>query len=159
MKNLCYNRTLQKGYPKPCNKNLHHKTWTLKVFWTFVGGGGSTMGYKLAGFHHLGGVEIDNKMAKIYQTNHSPEYFYHEDIRDFNQRNDLPEELYELDILDGSPPCSAFSMAWQREECWGKEKVFKEGQKKQILDELVFVFCDELPTKKWTNFLSPMLRF
>ncbi|PTT71001.1 hypothetical protein DD829_21265 [Chryseobacterium sp. HMWF035] len=69
------------------------------------------MGYKLAGFHHLGGVEIDNKMAKIYQTNHSPEYFYHEDIRDFNTRTDLPEELYELDILDGSPPCSAFSMS------------------------------------------------
>ncbi|MCQ4142520.1 DNA cytosine methyltransferase [Chryseobacterium sp. EO14] len=50
-------------------------------------------------------------MAKIYQTNHSPEHFYHEDIRDFNRRNDLPKELYELDILDGSPPCSAFSMS------------------------------------------------
>jgi DNA (cytosine-5)-methyltransferase 1 len=69
------------------------------------------MGYKLAGFQHLGGVEIDGRMAKIYQTNHSPEHFYHEDIRDFNQRTDLPKELYELDILDGSPPCSAFSMS------------------------------------------------
>ncbi|PVV54757.1 hypothetical protein DD829_17385 [Chryseobacterium sp. HMWF035] len=50
-------------------------------------------------------------MAKIYQKNHSPEYFYREDIRDFNQRDSLPEELSDLDILDGSPPCSAFSMS------------------------------------------------
>lgn len=81
-------------------------------------------------------------MAKVYQTNHAPKYFYHEDIRDFNQRNDLSDELYDLDILDGSPPCSTFSMSGHREANWGKEKIFKEGQKKQVLDELVFVFCD-----------------
>ena len=131
--NLTYDRNLNRDYPPP---------HSLKVFWTFVGGGGSTMGYKLAGFQHLWGVEIDGRMAKIYHANHSPEYFYHEDIRDFNQRTDLPKELYDLDILEGSPPCSAFSMAWQREKNWGKEKVFKEWQIKQILDELVYVFCD-----------------
>lgn len=106
------------------------------------------MGYKLAGFQHLGGVEIDPKMAKIYQTNHAPKYFYHEDIRDFNLRTDLPNELSGLDILDGSPPCSAFSMSGKREETWGKEKTFKEGQKKQVLDELVFVFCDTVEKLK-----------
>ena len=131
-KNLKYNRKLQ-DYPPAHN---------LKVFWTFVGGGGSTMGYKLAGFQHLWGVEIDPKMAKIYQANHTPEYFYLEDIRDFNQRGNLPTELFNLDILDGSPPCSAFSMAGHREETRWKQKMFKEGQKKQVLDELVLVFCD-----------------
>lgn len=133
MTNLHYRRTLKEGYPK---------TNGLTVFWTFVGWGWSAMGYKLAGFRHLGGVEIDRKMAKIYQKNHSPEYFYLEDLRDFNERDGLPPELYHLDILDGSPPCSAFSMSWKREQNRWKEKVFKEGQKKQILDELVFVFCD-----------------
>ena len=137
-RNLNYDRKLQDYHP-PTN---------LKVFWTFVGGGGSTMGYKLIGFQHLWGVEIDPKMAKIYQNNHSPKYFYLEDIRDFNQRNDLPNELYELDILDGSPPCSTFSMSGKREETWGKQKIFKEGQKKQILDELVFVFCDTVEKLK-----------
>jgi len=137
-KNLKYNRKLQ-DYPAPHN---------LKVFWNFVGGGGSTMGYKLAGFHHLGGVEIDPKMAKIYQTNHSPKYFYLEDIRDFNLRTDLPEELYHLDILDGSPPCSAFSMSGKREETRWKQKMFKEWQKKQVLDELVLVFCDTVEKLK-----------
>lgn len=100
------------------------------------------MGYKLVGFHHLGGVEMDKKMASIYLKNHRPDHFYVEDIRIFNQRNDLPKELYCLDILDGSPPCSTFSMSGNREADRGKEKVFREGQQKQVLDELVFVFCD-----------------
>lgn len=116
----------------------------LTAFGTFVCGGGSTMGYKLAGFEHLGGVEIDPRMAEIYTRNHHPKHFYLEDIRDFNQREDLPKELYELDILDGSPPCTTFSMAGKRERGWGKEKYFKEGQKKQTLDDLVFVYCDTI---------------
>jgi DNA (cytosine-5)-methyltransferase 1 len=65
-------------------------------------------------------------MADLYIKNHYPKYFYYEDIREFNQRNDLPDELYDLDILDGSPPCSTFSMSGNREADWGKEKVFKE---------------------------------
>lgn len=116
----------------------------LKVFGTFVCGGGSSMGYKLAGYTHLGGVEIDPSIAKIYNTNHHPKYMYVEDLRDFNKRTDLPDELYELDVLDGSPPCSTFSFAGSREDAWGKMKKFSEGQKEQTLDDLVFVYCDTI---------------
>jgi DNA (cytosine-5)-methyltransferase 1 len=112
----------------------------LKVFGTFVCGGGSTMGYKLAGYEHLGGVEIDPKIAKIYNANHAPKHLYVEDIRDFVKRNDIPQELYELDILDGSPPCSTFSMSGSREKSWGKKKKFREGQKEQVLDDLFFEY-------------------
>jgi len=110
----------------------------LNVFGTFICGGGSTMGYKLAGFNHLGGVEIDPKIADVYKANHNPKYLYVEDIREFNKRTDLPDELYNLDLLDGSPPCSSFSMAGNREKDWGKKKVFKEGQSLQTLDDLFF---------------------
>ena len=55
---------------------------------------------------------------------------------------DLPEELYHLDILDGSPPCTTFSTAGVREESWGKKKKFREGQAEQTLDDLFFVFLD-----------------
>ena len=55
-------------------------------------------------------------------------------------KEDLPEELYALDILDGSPPCSVFSTAGEREAGWNKEKVFREGQAKQKLDDLFFHF-------------------
>jgi DNA (cytosine-5)-methyltransferase 1 len=128
-----YKWFLKDGYPK---KN------GLNVFGTFICGGGSTMGYKLAGYNHLGGVEIDKKVADVYDANHKPKYLYNEDIREFNKRTDLPEELYKLDILDGSPPCSTFSMAGSREKAWGKEKQFREGQALQTLDDLVFVYCD-----------------
>lgn len=110
----------------------------LKVFGTFICGGGSTMGYKLAGFNHLGGVEIDPQVADVYKTNHDPKYLFVEDIREFANKTEFPEELYNLDILDGSPPCSSFSMAGNREKDWGKEKVFREGQAKQRLDDLFF---------------------
>ena len=98
------------------------------------------MGYKLAGFDVIGANEIDPEMAWHYQTNHKPKHYFLEDIRTFRKRLDLPGELFELDILDGSPPCSSFSMAGSREDGWGKEKVFKEGQAKQTLDDLFFEF-------------------
>jgi DNA (cytosine-5)-methyltransferase 1 len=47
-----------------------------------------------------------------------------------------------LDILDGSPPCSTFSMAGSREKAWGKDKHFREGQAKQVLSDLFFDYLD-----------------
>jgi DNA (cytosine-5)-methyltransferase 1 len=126
--------------------------WTLKdanftkdkgkVFSCFACGGGSTMGYKLAGFDVIGCNEIDAKMMDAYVTNHNPKYSFLESITTFKKRKDLPKELYELDILDGSPPCSSFSMAGNREKDWGKAKKFREGQADQVLDTLFFDFID-----------------
>ena len=70
------------------------------------------------------------------------EFSYLEPIQTFKLRKDLPKELYNLDILDGSPPCSSFSMAGNREKDWGKEKKFREGQAEQVLDNLFFDFID-----------------
>ena len=134
-----YKWNLADGYPA---KRIEPNG--LKVFGTFICGGGSTMGYKLAGYTHLGGVEIDTQVADIYQTNHNPKHFYKEDIRLFNKRTDLPEELYNLDLLDGSPPCSTFSTSGSREKAWGKKKQFKEGQAFQTLDDLVFEYCNTI---------------
>jgi len=138
------------------NKELQeHKfpyEWTLKdviftkekgtVFSCFACGGGSTMGYKLAGFDVIGHNDIDKKMIDVYKVNHNPKFSFLESITTFAKRKDLPTELYNLDILDGSPPCSSFSMAGNREKDWGKEKVFREGQAEQVLDTLFFDFID-----------------
>ena len=114
----------------------------IKVFSCFSCGGGSTMGYKLAGCQVIGNCEIDEHISKLYIKNHHPLYSYHMDIRDFVMLPDadLPAELYDLDILDGSPPCSVFSMAGNRENDWGKAKRFREGQAAQTLDDLFFEF-------------------
>jgi DNA (cytosine-5)-methyltransferase 1 len=132
-----YEWKLSDGYPAK-SIDYHGK----KVFSCFACGGGSTMGYKLAGYEVIGCNEIDPKMMAAYIANHNPKYSYLEPIQTFKLRNDLPSELYELDILDGSPPCSSFSMAGNREKDWGKEKKFREGQAKQELDTLFFDFID-----------------
>ena len=126
--------------------------WTLKdavftkdkgnVFSCFACGGGSSLGYKLAGFDVIGCNEIDKRMMDVYLRNNDPKYYYLEPIQTFKLHKDLPEELYCLDILDGSPPCSTFSVAGDREKSWGKLKKFKEGQAEQILDTLFFDFID-----------------
>ena len=122
----------------------------LTVFSLFACGGGSTMGYKLAGCDVIGCVEIDPKMNELYVLNHHPKYNYCMDIRDFNKipNEELPEELFHLNILDGSPPCSSFSMSGDREDSWGKEKHFREGQKAQVLDELPFVMIETVDKLK-----------
>ncbi len=130
---ISYDWLLSKSYPQ---KN------GLKVFSCFSCGGGSTMGYKLAGYEVIGNVELDKKINEVYKKNHNPKYNYCMDIRGFNKLDNLPSDLYELDILDGSPPCSSFSVSGNRDKDWNKEKYFAEGQKKQILDDLFFYFID-----------------
>lgn len=130
--------------------NTYAHKWTLEdlpepaddmptVFSTFSCGGGSTMGYKLAGFNVIGANDIDPEMREHYETNLHPKHYIEAPIKDLTTL-DLPEELFNLDILDGSPPCSTFSMAGLREEGWGKEKHFREGQAVQVLDDLFFDF-------------------
>lgn len=114
----------------------------FKVYSCFACGGGSTMGYKLAGYEVIGANDIDKEMAKIYQKNHNPKYYHLMDIKELVKQDNLPEEMYNLDILDGSPPCSTFSMSGKREEDWGKKKKFREGQAEQVLSDLFFDFID-----------------
>lgn len=111
----------------------------FKVFSTFSGGGGSSQGYKMAGYDVIGCNEIDPRQMEIYVHNLKPKYSYLEDIRTFRLREDLPKELYELDILDASFPCSLFSAAnLKADDKKGKEVKFREGQAKQTLDDLAF---------------------
>lgn len=111
------------------------------------------MGYKLAGCEVIGDLEIDKRINDVYVANHHPKYNFLMDIREFNKKENLPEELFNLDILDGSPPCSTFSMAGQREEAWGKEKKFREGQALQTLDDLLFIFLDTVNKLKPKTFI------
>ena len=120
----------------PKNKN------GFKVYSCFACGGGSSFGYKLAGYDVIGANDIDKQMAEIYKENHHPKYYHLMDIRSLVKEKGLPEEMFDLDILDGSPPCSTFSLSGKREQDWGKSKKFREGQVEQTLDDLFFDFID-----------------
>lgn len=113
----------------------------LKVMSTFACGGGSSMGYKLAGYEVIAANDIDPEMAWHYKKNLNPKYYFLCPIKDL-LKMDLPKELFGIDILDGSPPCSTFSMAGKREKNWGKNKKFREGQSKQVLSDLFFDFIE-----------------
>lgn len=130
-------------------EHKRHKTGQGRLcFFYFFMWGGSSLGYKKAGFKVLGNVEIDPKVNDLYITNCKPQYNFCEDLREFNKREDLPAELYDLDILDGSPPCTSFSMAGVRDRDWQKKKKFKEGQATQTLDDLFFIFLDTVEKLK-----------
>lgn len=113
----------------------------LKVMSTFACGGGSSMGYKLAGCDVIAANDIDPEMAAHYQKNLQPQHYFLCPIRDLLEK-DLPPELYDLDILDGSPPCSTFSTSGAREKSWGQDRHFREGQAKQVLSDLFFDYLD-----------------
>lgn len=128
----------------------------FRVFSFFSCGGGSSMGYKLAGFDVIGNCEIDQQIFEIYKKNHNPLYSFNMDIRDFLhlEDNEIPKELFEIDILDGSPPCSVFSMAGNRENDWGRSKKFREGQSQQKLDDLFFEYIKAIDKLKPKVFIA-----
>ena len=113
----------------------------LTVMSTFACGGGSSMGYKRAGCTIAAANDIDPEMAWHYQHNLHPPTYLLCPIGDLLTR-DLPSDLFNLDILDGSPPCSTFSMAGSREDAWGKKKHFREGQASQVLSDLFFDYLN-----------------
>lgn len=107
----------------------------------FSGGGGSSMGYMLSGYNVVGAIECDSMMSKRYTDNLGPKAYgiprtmmVSDAINEMSAA--IPDVLGSLDILDGSPPCSSFSMAGKRDTNWGINKKFREGQADQVLDQL-----------------------
>lgn len=114
----------------------------VRVMTTFSCGGGSSMGYKLAGCDVVAANDIDPVMAAHYKRNLRPANYFLGPIAGVTKAPTLPDDVLSIDILDGSPPCSTFSMAGQREKNWGKNKAFREGQATQVLSDLFFDFLD-----------------
>jgi DNA-cytosine methyltransferase len=89
----------------------------FKCFSTFAGGGGSSTGYRLAGGRVIGACEFVPEAALTYRRNFPDALVDTRDIRQVlsDGAGELMRSLGivvgELDILDGSPPCSEFSVA------------------------------------------------
>lgn len=88
---------------------------------TFAGGGGSSTGYRLAGGKVIAINEFVEEAIKTYSTNFPDTIVIPGDIKKISGKDFLEAgklQVGELDILDGSPPCSAFSVAGKREKNW-----------------------------------------
>lgn len=111
---------------------------------TFAGSGGSSTGHRLAGFKVLLASEFVDKAAETYRANAAPyTKIDTSDIRDVSASDLLSATglgIGELDLFDGSPPCSAFSTAGKRDAGWGQEKIYSTG-KVQIVDDLFFEYA------------------
>ena len=114
----------------------------FKVVSTFAGGGGSSTGYRLAGGLILGINEFIPAAQDAYAKNYPETHIFKQDIRQLTGvaiLDQLGLQKGELDIFDGSPPCSSFSMAGLREKGWGREK--KYSDKVQRSDDLFFEYA------------------
>ena len=113
----------------------------MRVISLFSGIGGSSEGYINAGAEVLAAVEFLDYQAKVYRANHPDTILYEEDIRLLDPLSILKDvglKVGELDVLDGSPPCSSFSVSGKGSKGWGEAKSY--GNRKQVTDDLFFEY-------------------
>jgi len=123
---------------------------------TFSGCGGSSLGYRMAGFKVLWASEFVEAARTCYVANKAPHTIV--DGRDI--RNVTAGEVLaamglregELDLLDGSPPCASFSTAGKRAKGWGQVKKYSDTQ--QRTDDLFFEYVRILRGIKPRTFVA-----
>jgi hypothetical protein len=114
----------------------------FSVISTFAGCGGSSLGYRMAGFKVLWASEFVDAARTVYEANAAPGTIV--DGRDIREVDPLAVlktlglKPGDLDVLDGSPPCASFSTAGKRDAHWGEAK--KYSDKTQRTDDLFFEF-------------------
>lgn len=99
-----------------------------KVISTFAGCGGSSLGYKWAGFKELLAIDFDKNAVETFRLNFPDVPCWQRDITTI-KANEILEfcniKVGELDILDGSPPCQGFSTAGKRQVSDSRNNLFK----------------------------------
>jgi len=100
------------------------------VISTFAGGGGSSLGYSMAGYKELLAVEWDNNAVETFKLNFPDVPVYHGDIAKLTVEECMElaglTEPEELDLLEGSPPCQGFSTAGKRILHDPRNQLFRE---------------------------------
>jgi DNA (cytosine-5)-methyltransferase 1 len=136
-------KEMKPPYKVPSMEEIRALPWNgFTAASTFSGCGGSSTGYRMAGFKLLWASEFIDAARDSYKANAAPHTIV--DGRDI--REVQPEDILkatglnpgELDLFDGSPPCASFSTAGKREAGWGKVK--KYSDKEQRTDDLFFEY-------------------
>ena len=89
----------------------------LTVISTFAGCGGSSLGYKKAGYKELLAIDFNKNAVETFKLNFPEVPVWERDITKVSADEILKFckiKKGELDILDGSPPCQGFSTAGKR---------------------------------------------
>jgi len=119
-------------------KSVDRKLFTYISF--FAGGGGSSCGYKLAGGDCKFVNEFQQVAVDTYLENWPGTPHICGDIKNVTGKQIMEMtgiKKYELDIMDGSPPCPPFSMSGTKQKGWGKEKT-AYGMKQKNIEDLTW---------------------
>ena len=123
-------------YTVPTMAEIERIPWNgYNVVSTFSGGGGSCLGYRMAGFRVLWANEFVEEAQKTYRANHPGVILNTKDIRTVTPEEILQEiemKPGDVDLFDGSPPCCAFSTAGRKEKGWNQERAYSDGKSQQI---------------------------
>lgn len=129
-------------YKVPSMKEIWSLPWNgYNVVSTFSGGGGSCLGYEMAGYHVVWANEFIPEAQKTYRLNHPNTFLNTQDIRTVTAEQIIKETNIpkgEIDLFDGSPPCCAFSTCGSREKGWGKVRKYSDSA--QRVDDLFFEY-------------------
>ena len=123
----------------------------FNVLSTFAGGGGSSTGYRLAGGKILAVNEFVPEAQNTYKENYPDTTIVPGDIKELTGTYLMEQagiKVGELDLLDGSPPCSAFSMAGSvshgegrtHADAFGKKKKYSDIEGVENVEDLFFEF-------------------
>ena len=123
----------------------------FNVLSTFAGGGGSSTGYRLAGGKILAINEFVEEAQNTYRENYPNTTIIPGDIKKLTGTYLMEQagiSVSQLDILDGSPPCSAFSMAGSvshgegrtHADAFGKTKQYSDIKGVENVEDLFFEF-------------------
>jgi len=90
----------------------------VNVISTFAGCGGSSLGYKLAGFKELLAIDFDRNAVETFKLNFPDVPTWEKDLTKVSAKEILDFcniKQGDLDVFDGSPPCQGFSTAGKRD--------------------------------------------
>lgn len=124
---------------KEIEKIPHNGYYTISLF---AGAGGSSLGYRMAGFKVIFANEFIRDAQVSYSTNNPNTILSDKDIRELTVDEILELtnlKVGELDILDGSPPCAQFSSMNQKNKTKLGDVINYSG-KKQRVDDLFFEY-------------------
>jgi DNA (cytosine-5)-methyltransferase 1 len=130
-------------YKIPAMRNIRRRKKNgLTAISTFTGAGGSCLGLTWAGWTIGCASEFVEAARDVYRFNFPKTPIDPSDIREISGRDLLKLaglKKGKVDLLEGSPPCSDFSMAGTRSKGWGKHKKYSDTD--QRVDDLFFEFA------------------
>lgn len=81
----------------------------FRIFDLFCGAGGLSEGFRMAGYHVVGGVDVDPDAVATYARNFPDAESVCGDVRKPDVRERVIDLASRADVLVGGPPCQAFS--------------------------------------------------